>query len=111
MPGLQVSDVEHSVLPENRQLELGEDSTAPLGRTCQEERARRHKFHTALGWVSWTSTVLTGMGSLQKLCYVLPHLFSGSGSTGSLIPQREVIGLHHQGFGEIWTCPCWPVLF
>lgn len=36
MPGLQVSDVEHSVLPENQQLQLREDSTAPLGRTCQE---------------------------------------------------------------------------
>lgn len=36
MPGVQVSDMEHSMLPENLQLELGEDSTAPLGRTCQE---------------------------------------------------------------------------
>lgn len=36
MPGLQVSDTEHSVLPENLQLELGEDGTAPLGKACQE---------------------------------------------------------------------------
>ncbi|XP_071300522.1 structure-specific endonuclease subunit SLX4 isoform X5 [Agelaius tricolor] len=31
-------------------LELGEDSTAPLGRACREGRARSQKFHTALGW-------------------------------------------------------------
>lgn len=49
MPGLQVSDIESSVLPENLHLELGEDSAAPLGRTCQEGRARSQKFHTALG--------------------------------------------------------------
>lgn len=36
MPGLQVSDIEHFVLPKNLQLELGEDRTAPLGRTCQD---------------------------------------------------------------------------
>lgn len=75
MPGLQVSDTEHSVLPENLQLELGEDGTAPLGRACQEGRARSQKFHTSVGWVSRTSGVLAGMGSLQKPCHVLPHSF------------------------------------
>lgn len=77
MPGLQVSDTEHSVLPENLQQDLGEDSTAPLGRTCQEGRARSQKFHTAPGWVSWTNAVLAGMGSLQKACHILPHSFCG----------------------------------
>lgn len=48
MCGLQISDMEHSMLPENLQLELGEDSTAPLGRTCQEGKARSQKFHTVL---------------------------------------------------------------
>lgn len=75
MPGLQVSDIESSVLPENLHLELGEDSAAPLGRTCQEGRARSQKFHTALGWVSWTNAVLAG--SLQKPCHILPHSFHG----------------------------------
>lgn len=77
MPGLQVSDVGHSVLPENLQLELGEDGTAPLGRTCQEGRTRSQKFHIDLGWVSWTSAVLAVMGSLQKPCHVLLHSFCG----------------------------------
>lgn len=77
MPALQVSDIEHFVLPKNLQLELGEDRAAPLGRTCQDRRDRSQKFHTALGWVSWTSAVLAGMGSLQKPCHVLLHSFYG----------------------------------
>lgn len=35
--------------------------------------------------------------------------FVGAGSAGTVILQREVIVLHHKGFGELWSCPCWPV--